>query len=803
MAAKKAGMATGVEVAQISVKVSPNSKAFRSELQRDLDAIEKSVSAKIAVEPDMGNFRKEVKAKTAGMSTKVDVDADVDKSMFQRIRDQFSKLADKIPMPSFGSGINLAGYAVILAAIGTLSPLIVGLMGALTTGLLALPGLIAGIAIPIGALALGMDGLKKAAERLKEPFDALKKTMSENVEEQFTPVFEKLRDIFPSLKSTLPAVTQGLASMAQSIVDVVTSPQNLAKVEGIIRNIAGGLEAAAPGMASFTQGFIDLIAAFSTKFPDLGKWFSDTGASFSKWITDFTTKGPDGMSKFDHALDGLGFTLKELGGGLVDIAGKALDFFSDPEKVKSFKAELQAVIDLIQKIMDLLTRAAAAMNDFGLFKGEGNAGDLLPAPMQWAKDGFDSIDFSGIWDGIKNSASEAWSFIQGVWAPVGSFFSTIFTPIAQIATPIWGVISAAATQAWNIISALWGGAAAFLGGIFSGLAGPASTAWNAVSSAAQVAWGVVQAAWGAFSGWFSGIWSQVSGIVQGVWNTVVAIIQGAANNVINVINTMGSNIVSAITSIDLASAGRALIEKFIGGIKSMAGAVKDAVGSVVGGVLNMIPHSPAKEGPLSGSGWLSIFTGGQALGDQFGAGLENGLQSTLEMAKDMAEQIKQAMDAGTDQTGALAGIDTKDLKKSMDVIEQEKKRLKLEKNALPDSDKEGRKALQNQIDQLQAQKDILAYQKDRLKNEEAYGDEAGDDPLVKAAADLMNAPVDFAKATGKQFLSDLGISGNGLVSKLLTEGTKYIFQIGSVDEAMSIKERQERTDAMTVTGPSR
>ncbi|AKF14262.1 hypothetical protein SEA_LUCHADOR_27 [Mycobacterium phage Luchador] len=801
--AKKAGMATGVEVAQISVKVSPNSKEFRRELQRDLDAIEESVRAKIQVEPDMGNFRKEVKAKTAGMSAKVEVEADVDKSMFQRMREQFAKISDKIPFPSFGSGINPAGYAVIIAAIGALSPLIVGLLGALTTGLLALPGLIAGIAIPIGALALGMDGLKKAAGLLKEPFDALKKTMSEKVEEQFTPVFEKLRDIFPSLKSTLPFVTQGLANIAQSIAAVLTSPENLAKFEGTVRNIAAGLDAAAPGIGSFTQGILDLIAAFSEKFPDIGKWFSDTGASFSKWITDFTTKGPDGMSKFDHALDGLGFTLKELGGGLVDIAGKALDFFSDPEKVKSFKAELQGVVDLVLKITDALTWAADAMNKIGVFNGEGNAGDLMPAPIQWLVDGVQGIDFSGIWESIKSGAASAWQAIQQTFAPVVGFFSAIFTPIAQIATPIWGVISAAATQAWNIISALWGGAAAFLGGIFSGLAGPASTAWNAVSAAAQAAWGVVQAAWGAFSGWFAGIWNQVSGIVQGVWNTVVSIIQGAANQVINVINTMGSNIVSAITSIDLASAGRALIEKFIGGIKSMAGAVKDAVGSVVGGVLNMIPHSPAKEGPLSGQGWVSIFTGGQALGDQFGAGLENGLQNTLEMAKDMADQIKQAMDAGTDQTGALAGIDTKDLKKSMDVIEQEKKRLKLEKNALPESDKEGRKALQNQIDQLQAQKDILSYQKDRLKNEEAYGDAAGDDPLVKAAADLMNAPVDFAKATGKQFLSDLGISGNGLVSKLLTEGTKYIFQIGSVDEAMSIKERQERTDAMTVTGPSR
>jgi hypothetical protein len=263
---------------------------------------------------------------------------------------------------------------------------------------------------------------------------------------------------------------------------------------------------------------------------------------------------------------------------------------------------------------------------------------------------------------------------------------------------------------------------------------------------------------------------------------------------------MGSGIVSAIQSIDLAAAGKALIQRLIDGISSMAGAVKDAVGKVVGGFMNLIPHSPAKEGPFAGPGWNSIFTGGQALGQQFGDGLQDGLKTTLEMAKEMADKISNALNDGSDVSGALNGIDSDDLKKSMAVIEQEKKRLKLQKNALPDSDKEGRKALQNQIDQLQAQKDILGYQQDRVKNEKAYGEAAGDDPFVKAASGLAAAPVNFAKATGQQFLSDIGVGGNGVISKALTEGIQYIFQIGSVDEAMSIKDREESKKSLAITG---
>ncbi len=74
------------------------------------------------------------------------------------------------------------------------------------------------------------------------------------------------------------------------------------------------------------------------------------------------------------------------------------------------------------------------------------------------------------------------------------------------------------------------------------------------------------------------------------------------------------------------------------------------------------------------------------------------------------------------------------------------------------------------------------------------------DPMLQAAAGLGNVPIDFAKATGKQFMSDLGISGNGIISKAITEGIQYIFQVGSVDEAMSIKDRETSKNALSIVG---
>lgn len=470
-------MAAAREVGRISVRVLPDTDGFRRALKRQLEAITKGLEAKVDIDPDLKGFRQKVSAATKGLdNAKVKVDVDKNSEILRKngfhtadetiklkldpkfdymLRQRLQKMgAVKVPVepdvktfrmrfatmmsklknrlsniepPSFGSGINATGYALIASAISLLSPVIVGLLGALTTGLLALPGLITAVVAPIGALVLGLDGLKKAAGVLEKPFKELRDTMSAKVEEQFTPVFEKLKDIFPTLKAALPSVTQGLADMAKSFADVLTNPANLAKLDQTIRNIASGLTAAAPGIRDFTQGFLDLINGFSNKLPDIGRWFSDTGASFSKWVKDFTTAGPDGVSKFDVALKGLGDTLKILGSGLVNIAGRVLDFFSDPKKVEGFKKELQAIVTLLEKLVGLLVIAANAVSDFI------NRWDRLTSTSP-------STMLSGIFTGLQQS--------------IGSLTASILTELSKVPTQmasLWGQIPGIASAAWSTV----------------------------------------------------------------------------------------------------------------------------------------------------------------------------------------------------------------------------------------------------------------------------------------------------------------------------------------------------------------
>ncbi|OLT84037.1 cation transporter [Mycobacteroides chelonae] len=546
------------EVGRISVRVVPDTDGFRRALQRQLEAITKGIEAKVNVDPELNGFRQKVNAATKGMRTEVAVVPDVKtfrghvKSMLSNVGDSLSN----IKAPSFGSGINGTGYALIAAAIAALSPLVAGLLGALTTSLLALPGLITAAVVPIGALVLGLDGLKKAASVLKQPFDDLRATMSAKVQEQFTPVFEKLKDVFPTLKAALPAVTQGLADMARSFTDVLTSPENLAKLDQTIRNIASGLSAAAPGIRDFTQGFLDLINGFSEKLPDIGKWFSETGASFSKWVSEFTAKGPDGVSNFDVALGNLGDTLKIIGGGLVELAGKALDFFSDPEKVKSFKAELDGLINTVLTLADVINGLATVMSKIPGF-GDGKGDKLLdfaPVQIQWIADMLPQIRQS-----VANVITEIIGMFAQVPAQLGSAWSTI----VGIAQGVWNsVVQAVSSAISSVVSTIVSGGSQIMAEVGS---------WPGKIASALA---------GLFQAGFTAGSQLVQGFIQGIGSLITSAVAKATELASSVKNAVTGFLGIHSPSTVMADIGGFIGQGLIDGLKSKQGEIEKTAQSI-------------------------------------------------------------------------------------------------------------------------------------------------------------------------------------------------------------------------------
>lgn len=79
----------------------------------------------------------------------------------------------------------------------------------------------------------------------------------------------------------------------------------------------------------------------------------------------------------------------------------------------------------------------------------------------------------------------------------------------------------------------------------------------------------------------------------------------------------------------LVDSGKALIQGFIDGINGMFGFVEDAVGGIMDFVGGFFPNSPAKRGPLSGSGWRAITKSGGAIEDAFSSGFSGRIDDVL------------------------------------------------------------------------------------------------------------------------------------------------------------------------------
>lgn len=182
-----------------------------------------------------------------------------------------------------------------------------------------------------------------------------------------------------------------------------------------------------------------------------------------------------------------------------------------------------------------------------------------------------------------------------------------------------------------------------LSGIFSLIMGDSSL--QEFGGRAQAAGGVI----GWFNGVILGIGNTISGFIGWIGNALgitdsfrgglvnlgfsatgmgMSVMQGVqtAGAAVSTLSSVVSNAVGNAGSW-LYSSGRAVIEGFISGIRSMIGAVSSAVGGVLDFARGFFPNSPAKRGPFSGQGWTNLKKSGGAVIDEWAAGMRDAAPS--------------------------------------------------------------------------------------------------------------------------------------------------------------------------------
>lgn len=180
---------------------------------------------------------------------------------------------------------------------------------------------------------------------------------------------------------------------------------------------------------------------------------------------------------------------------------------------------------------------------------------------------------------------------------------------AMEANPIGIVIAALAALvaaiviAWNhsetfrtVVLGAWGAIQAATESAFGAVRSVISSVMGAV---AAVISGGVNTARGALN-WFGSL----PGLISGWFNSAVSAASGAIGSLIGVVGSIPGRVLGAIGNLGslLYNAGANVIQGLVNGIMSKVSAVTSAISSVASTIRGALPFSPAKWGPLSGSG---------------------------------------------------------------------------------------------------------------------------------------------------------------------------------------------------------
>jgi len=289
--------------------------------------------------------------------------------------------------------------------------------------------------------------------------------------------------------------------------------------------------------------------------------------------------------------------------------------------------------------------------------------------------------WNAIWTAVGNVISVVWNFIVStvqsyiqmvvnivttVLAAILNVWSTVWTAIRAVVTVIWNVIRSIVQAAigtvrtiianvLGIINAIWTGQwdkiggyvqnilnamRAFIQNALNGMRAIVSTVLAGISSVWRSIWSgissTVQSIISGITGFISGLVSSIASTISGVLGTV----QGLQSQVIGVFAGAGSW---------LAESGRKIIQGLITGISGMVGRVKDAVGNVMSAARNLLPFSPAKEGPFSGKGW-SLYSG-RSIGEALATGMEDRTARVRASALAMMEAIPSTVATKFDADG--------------------------------------------------------------------------------------------------------------------------------------------------------
>ena len=301
---------------------------------------------------------------------------------------------------------------------------------------------------------------------------------------------------------------------------------------------------------------------------------------------------------------------------------------------------------------------------------------------------------SGIWNGIVEVATNVWntltSVVESVWNAIQQVITTAIQVIQNVITTymqivqnvwnaIWNVFTTIVQTVWTVISTVISTVLNVIAGIINTVTavikGDWSGAWEAIKGVAETVWEgiktVISTVINAIKDIISTVLGAIKDTVTTIWDGIKEFISGAINaikeTVVNVANAMKegflgaldllksgvSSVIDAVGGIfdklwhiDLFGAGKAILEGFLGGLKSAWGAVTEFVGNIANWIAT-------HKGPISYDRRLLI-PAGEAIMGGFNRALMGGFEDVKGNVSGMAGGIRSMFDDAGSRVSAMS-----------------------------------------------------------------------------------------------------------------------------------------------------